>query len=117
MPTLDRRIVLSISNAASRNQHGELVHGVPTDLELWASQAIDPELEREVVTEGARLEGKRRWTVRYQTDLLAVRATAGTVTDEGTIYRVTFISEVAADRWPYTRRRWITIDGVRVAPQ
>ena len=109
----DRRIVVNVSTAPTRNEHGELVPGAITPIGACASRR-DVSQELKIERQGTRDETSRDWRVRWDSQIANSPTTLLKVEDGGETFTVINMVEVTEQRGgaPDLRRRWIDLQGI-----
>ena len=109
MPTLDRRIIVTITGPVTRNEHGEDVPGVVTSLPLWATR-IDLTNEDIEQTGGTQGVVTRDFIVRFDDRIASTLTGHLAVVDGGLTMNVTNVTEASGER--VERRKFIRIQAV-----
>ena len=109
----DRRIIVQVEAAGTRNDEGEYVPGAVTPLGVWARRR-DISEERKVERGGTRSEVTRDWRVRWDSRIASTPVVRLHVDDGGETFTVIDLVEITAQRGgaPDLRRRFLDLQGI-----
>ena len=112
MPSLDRRITITLAVAGMYNQYGEWVPGTSSDLEIWAGR---DDLSQEDIAreEGMRTDVRRRWRIRWRRDLALANVQNLSVTEGAVSFNVLGLVEDTG-RDMSVRHRWMILEGLAI---
>ena len=108
----DRRIIINVSEPATRNDQGEAVPGAVTPIGTWASRK-DIGDERKLERQGTRQETSRDWRIRWDRRIALSPTLLLKVEDGAETFTVINMVEVTEQRGgPNLRRRFLDLQGI-----